>query len=132
MNRIATTDNEADELARAEQQVVQSRAKLSRSLYQAGKSSEALARRVGQELKPTVVIAAAVVGAALVVGVTVALLRRGKRRDGWFAPEQPSGLALAAKGAGLWALRFIARRAAQELVSRLAEPELEASGRAAQ
>jgi len=132
MNRIASTDNEADELARAEQQVAQSRAKLSRSLYQAGKSSEALARRVGQELKPTVVIAAAVVGAALLVGVTVALLRRGKRRDGWFSPEQPSGLLLTAKGAGLWALRFVARRAAQELVSRLTEPELEPSGRAAQ
>jgi hypothetical protein len=132
MNRIATTDNEADELDRAEQQVAQSRAKLSRSLYQAGKSSEALARRVGQELKPTVIIAAAVVGAALVVGVTVALLRRGKRRDGWFAPAQTSGLALAAKGAGLWALRLVARRAAQELVSRLTEPDLEPSGRAAQ
>ena len=126
MNRIATTttDYEPDEVARAEQQVVQSRAKLSHSLRQAGKSSEALARRLGQELKPTLVVAAAVAGAALVVGVTVALVRRGKRRHGWLAPEQPSALVMAAKGAGLWALRFVARRAAQELVSRLNGPEL--------
>jgi hypothetical protein len=131
MTRIATTNNEADELARAEQQVVQSRAKLSRSLYQAGRSSEALARRLGKELKPTLLVAAAVVGALLVVGVTVALVRRGKRRQGWLTPEQPSALVMAAKGAGLWALRFVARRAAQELVSRL-KPELEPSSHPAQ
>jgi len=132
MNRIATTNHDADELAQAEQQVIQSRQKLSRSLHQAGKSSKAMVRRLGQELKPTLATAAAVAGAALVVGVTVALVRRSKRRQGWLAPQQPSALATAAKGAGLWALRYVARRAAQELVTRLREPKLEPSSHLAQ
>jgi hypothetical protein len=132
MNRLATTDNEADELARAELQVMQSRARLSRSLKQVGESSENLARRLGDELKPTLALAAAVAGAAVVVGVTVALVRRGRRRQGWFASEQPSGFAVAAKSAGLWALRFLARRVAQELVSRLAQPAPEPRSDAAQ
>ena len=127
MNRIATTNHDVDEVARAEQQVIQSRQKLSRSLHQAGKSSKAMVQRLGQELKPTLVAAAAVAGAALVVGVTVALVRRGKRRQGWLAPQsqQPSALVTAAKGAGLWALRYVAQRAAQELVSRLRDPKPE-------
>jgi len=132
MNHSATTDNEADELAKAELQVVQSRARLSRSLQRVGKSSEDLARRLGRELKPTLAVAAAVAGAAVVVGVTVAVLRRGKHRKGWRLPEQPSALTLAAKSAGLWALRFLARRVAQELVSRLAEPRLAATNDVAQ
>src|SRR5512138_1782568 len=101
MNRIATTNHDADELTRAEQQVVRSREKLSRSLHQVGKSGEALGRRLAQQLKPTLAVAVAVAGAALVVGVTVALVRRGKRRHGWLAPERPSALLTAAKGAGL-------------------------------
>jgi len=136
MNRIATTTttnlDDTDDLSRAEQQVVQSRAKLSRSLHQASKSSEALARRLGKELKPTLVVAAAVAGAALAVGVTVALVRRGKHRPAWRAPEEPSALVMAAKGAGLWALRFVARRAAQELVSRLKDPKVQPSRQPAQ
>ena len=125
MNRMATTKSDTDEVAQAEQQVIQSRQKLSRSLHQAGQSSKAMARRITQELKPTFVTVAVVAGAALVVGVTVAIVRRGKRRHGWSAPEQPSALVTAAKGAGLWALRYVARRAAQELVSRLREPKPE-------
>jgi hypothetical protein len=132
MNRIAITDNEADELARAEQQVAESRARLSLSLREVGKSSENLARRLGNELRPTLAVAGAVAGAAVVVGVAIALVRRGKRRQGWFAPEPPSALGVAAKSAGLWALRFVARRVAQELVSRLAEPTLESQADAAQ
>jgi hypothetical protein len=133
MNRIATTNHDADELAEAEQHVIQSRQKLSRSLHQAGKSSKAMVQRLGQELKPSLAAAAAVAGAALVVGVTVALVRRSKRRQGWLAPQQqPSALATAAKGAGLWALRYVARRAAQELVTRLREPKVEPSSHPAQ
>jgi hypothetical protein len=132
MNRIATTNHDADELARAEQQVIQSRQKLSRSLHQVGKSSKAMVQRLGQELKPTLATAAAVAGAALVVGVTVALVRRGKRRRSWLAPQQPSALVTAAKGAGLWALRYVAQRAAQELVTRLRDPKLEPSSHPAQ
>jgi len=45
MNRLASTDNEADGAGRAELSVMQSRAKLSHSLKQAGKSGENLARR---------------------------------------------------------------------------------------
>jgi len=126
------SNNEADELARAEQEVMQSRARLSLSLQQIGRSSEDLARRLGAELKPTLALAAAVAGAGVVVGVTIALVRQGRRRRGWFAPEQPSPLVMAAKGAGLWALRFLARRVAQELVRRFAEPRLSPSSDSAQ
>src|SRR4051812_10119371 len=132
MNRIATTKHDGDELTQAEQQVIQSRQKLSHSLHQAGKSSRAMVHRLGQELKPGLATAAVVAGAALVVGVTVALVRRGKRRQGWLAPQQPSALVTAAKGAGLWALRYVAQRAAQELVTRLKEPKLEPGSHPAQ
>ena len=86
-----------------------------------GRSSEALARRLGDELKPAVVVAVAVAGAAGATALAVALVRRSRHKAHWFAAEQPSPLANAAKTAGLWALRLLARRVAQELVSRLSE-----------
>jgi hypothetical protein len=120
---MATTsfDTETDEIARAEERVRLSKAELSKSLRQVGKSGENLARQLGDELKPTLAVAAAAVGAAVVVGVAVALVRRSRRHNNWLAPEQPSALGAVAKTAGLWALRFLARRVAQEVVSRLTE-----------
>jgi len=117
-----TTTNEADELMRAEQAVQESRAELTRSLRQASKTSKNVLRRVQAELKPGVVIAAAVVGAVAVTGVVVVLSRRGRQR--WIAPQQPTPLGVVAKAVGLWALRFAARRAAQALVARLDQPQL--------
>lgn len=115
-----TTTNEADELLRAELDLKESRAELTRSLRQAGKTGESLLRRAQAELKPGLVIAAAVVGAVAVTGAIVVLTRRGRQRQRpWLAPQQPSTLGVVAKAVGLWALRFAARSAAQALVARL-------------
>lgn len=119
---MTLSQSDSEEIARAEANVAREKAQLTRSLRAVGRSSEDMARRLGSELKPALITAAAVAGAAVAVGITVALVRRAKRRDVWFAPEQPSTLGTAAKTAGLWALRFLARRVAQELVGRLSEP----------
>jgi hypothetical protein len=113
---------DTDEIARAEAQVAEQRAKLTRSLQAASYSGEKFARRLGNELKPAVTAAVVIAGAAAVVGISVAISRRSGRSKGWLAPEQPSSIATAAKAAGLWALRALARRIALELVSRLSEP----------
>lgn len=111
-----------DEIARAEAAVAREKAELSRSLRAVGRSSENMARRIGGELKPALGAAVVVAGAAVAVGVTVALVRRGRRRDRWLSPGQPSALSTAAKTVGIWALRLLARRVAQEVVSRLSVP----------
>lgn len=112
-----------DEIARAEADVAREKAELTRSLRAVGRSSENMARRIGGELKPALGAAIVVAGAAVAVGVTVALVRRGRRRDRWLSPsEPPSALSTAAKTVGIWALRLLARRVAQEVVSRLAVP----------
>lgn len=112
-----------DDIALAEAQVAREKAELTRSLRAVGRTSEHVARRIGSELKPALGAAVVVVGAAVAVGVTVALVRRSRRRDRWLtAGEAPSALSSAAKTAGLWALRLLARRVAQEVVSRLGEP----------
>lgn len=118
---VTMTQSDTEEVAHAEAEVALHKAELARSLRAVGQSSEVMARRIGSELKPAAVAAAIVVGAVAVVGVGIALARR-KRHAGWFLPEPPSAFATAAKTAGLWALRVLARRAAQELMSRLGEP----------
>lgn len=112
---------DTDEIARAEAQVAEQRAQLTRSLRAASKSGEKFAKRISTELKPAVTAAVVVAGAAAVVGVSIAIARRSSHK-GWRAPAQPSVMANAAKAAGLWALRLLARRVAQELVARLSEP----------
>jgi len=114
--------NDIDDIARAEAQVAEQRAQLTRSLQAVSRSGQKYARRLGSELKPAIAAAVAVAGAAAVVGISVAIARRSGRRRGWYAPEQPSVVGKAAKAAGLWALRYVARRVAQELVTRLSEP----------
>jgi len=113
-----TGTNEADELLRAELNVKESRAELARSLRQVGQTGENLLRRAQAELKPGLVIAAAVVGAVAVTGAVVVITRRRRQRP-WLAPQQPSTLGVVAKTVGLWALRLAARSAAQALVARL-------------
>lgn len=118
------TSDEADEIARAEQRVAQHKAELSRSLRRVGQSGEHFAQRLTHDLKPAVVVAVAVLGTAAAVAVGVAFVRRARKRPHhWLAPEQPSRLQVAAKTAGVWALRLLARRIAQEAVSRLSDPE---------
>lgn len=111
-----------DDIARAEAEVAEQRAKLARSLEAASRSGQTYARRLSRELKPAITAAVVVAGAAAVVGVSVAVARRVGRRRAWYAPEQPSLVGNAAKAAGLWALRYLARRAALELASRLSPP----------
>ena len=122
MSQNALIDTEeTDEIELAKSQVERQKAELARSLRRAEKTGEQLARRIGDEMKPALVGAVAVAGAAAAVAVTVALVRRGRRRQ-WLGAQQPSAIATVAKTAGLWALRLLARRVAQEVVSRLGEP----------
>lgn len=123
MGTMHTATNEADELLRAELAVEQSKAELNRSLRRVSQSSERLLNRVRAELKPGLVIAGVVVGAVALTGVVVALARRRSPGARWLAPERPSALGVLAKTAGLWALRFAARSAAQALVARLDEQQ---------
>ncbi len=123
MEPMHTATNEADELLRAELAVEQSRAELNRSLRRVSQSGEKLLTRVQDELKPGLVIAAAVVGAVALTGAAVALARRSGRKNHWFAPERPSTLGVVAKAVGLWALRMAARKVALEVVARLEQKE---------
>jgi hypothetical protein len=122
MNPITpATPADKDEIKLAQAEVERHKAELARSLRAAEKSGEHIAQRIGREMKPAVVGAVAVAGAAAAVVLTVALVRRGRRQH-WLAAQRPSALATVAKTAGLWALRLLARRVAQEVVSRLSEP----------
>jgi hypothetical protein len=112
----------SDEIARAEAQVAEQRAQLARSLRVASQSGEKFARRLGNELKPAVTVGIVLAGTVAVVGLAVVLVKRGGQRRGWRAPSEPSLVSNAAKAAGLWALRLLAKRVAQEVVSRLGEP----------
>ena len=116
------SSNENDEIAHAEAQVAEQRAQLTRSLKAASRSGEKLAQRLGDELKPAITAAIVIVGAVAVAGVTVALLRRASQRRGWRAPSEPSFAGTAAKAVGVWALRLVAKRAAQDFMSRLGAP----------
>jgi hypothetical protein len=118
---LTMTQSDTEEVAHAEAEVALHKAELARSLRAVGQSSEVMARRIGSELKPAAVAAAVVAGAVAIVGVGLLVARR-RRHQSWLLPEQPSALATAAKTAGLWALRVLARRAAQEIVSRIGEP----------
>ena len=117
---LSMTQSDTEEVAQAEAEVALKKAELARSLRAVGHSSEVMARRIGSELKPAAIAAAVLAGAVAVVGIGVVVARR--RRHHWLAPEPPSAFAIAAKAAGLWALRLLARRAAQEIVNRLGEP----------
>lgn len=119
----ATNESESDELLRAELAVEQSRAELNRSLRRVSQSGERLLNRVRAELKPGFVIAAVAVGAVVVTGTVVALARRSRRKNQWFAPQQPSALGVAAKTVGLWALRLAARHVTATVVARLEQPQ---------
>lgn len=121
---MVTTSTEADEIARAELDVEQSQAQLAQSLRQVGNSSAKLARRLGNELRPSATVMA-VAGAALLLGVGIVVVRRGRSQRSWLVPERPPVLGAIAKTVGLFALRFVARRAAEAAVKRwTADPAL--------
>jgi len=115
--------NGIDEIALAEAQVQKHKAELSRSLHEAATSGKELMQQVRHELKPALQTALVVAGAAALVSAAVIVVERRRRRSaGWLAPQQPSALGTLAKTAGIWALRLLAKRVAQELVSRLEDP----------
>jgi hypothetical protein len=115
--------NGIDEIALAEAQVQKHKAELSRSLHEAASSGKELMQQVRHELKPAMQTALVVAGAAALVSAAVIVVERRRRRSaGWLAPQQPSALGTLAKTAGLWAMRLLAKRVAQELVSRLEDP----------
>lgn len=117
------TANGIDEIALAEAQVQKRKAELSRSLHEAANSGKNLMEQVKHELKPAMQTAIVVAGAVAVVSAAVIVVERRRRRGAsWLAPAQPSALGTFAKTAGLWALRLLAKRIAQELVTRLEEP----------
>lgn len=111
--------NDTDEIALAEARVAEQRAELTRSLRAASQSGQKFAQKLSRELKPAVTATLVVGGAVVALGLGALLVRRLSRRDRWRAPAQPSALMSAAKAAGVWALRLAARRAAQQIVSRL-------------
>jgi DNA-binding phage protein len=124
MHTLPLTTNEADEIARAEQVVAERKAQLSRSVRRASQSGEDLAKRLSDEVKPALAVAIAAASVVVVVGLGIAVSKVARRRRGWLAPREPSQLNVAAKAAGVWALRMLARRVAQEVVARFAEPSV--------
>ena len=123
--------NDADELQRAELAVEESRAELNRSLRRVSQTGEQLLKQVRAEIKPGMAIAAAAVGAVVVTGAAIALVRRS-RRSHWFAAQPPSTLGVVAKSVGLWALRLAARNVAAAVVARLEQQQPEAAAPGAQ
>jgi len=124
---MMTTRSNIDEIADAEAQVQERKSELSRSLRDAEDSGKHLVQRVRQELKPAMQAALVVAGAVTVVGIAVIVATRSRRTSvGWLGPSRPSAAGVLAKSAGLWALRILARRAAQEVLSRLNEPHVAA------
>jgi hypothetical protein len=81
--------------------------------------SERVSRLV-RELNPGLGGAVVLAGAVVAIGLTAALVR-GRRRARWVGPQRPSAVATVAKTAGLWVLRSVVRRVAEEAVARLAE-----------
>ena len=124
--------NDADELQRAELAVEESRAELNRSLRRVSQTGEQLLKQVRAEIKPGMAIAAAAVGAVVVTGAAIALVRRSRRRSHWFAAQPPSTLGVVAKSVGLWALRLAARNVAAAVVARLEQQQPEAAAPGAQ
>ena len=121
--RMSASAKGSDEVARAEAKVQERKAELSRSLRQAANSGNNLMQQVRHELRPALQTALVVAGAVAVVSAaTIVVARRRRRAPVWLAPAQPSALGTLAKSAGVWALRLLAKRIAQELVGRLEEP----------
>jgi len=97
----------------AERDVAKKKQRFQESLRVAGETGTRLAGEVRKKMTPTLVVAA-VVGAAA-VGVAVVVARSGSRPR-WRAPQAPSLTGQVARAAGMWLLRAVAVRVAQQLV----------------
>lgn len=115
-NNPSSTD--IDDVTRAEAEVAVRKAQLAHSLRQAEESGQKLVQNLGHELKPVVIAGIAVAALAAVAGVGVLLARRSGRSR-WLPPQRPSALANAARGAGMFLLRMLARQVAGQIVAKL-------------
>src|SRR5688572_24065411 len=112
------SSSDLDEVTRAEAEVAARKAQLAQSLRQAEHSGQQLVQRLEHQLKPALIAGIAVAALATAAGITVALVRR-RRHSGWLPPQQPSALATAAKGVGMFLLRFAARQVVAQVTARL-------------
>ena len=112
------------DVEQAARDVEQRKLDLSRSIQQVEKSGERMARRLSHELKPVLIGAAVVAGAALLVGVA-ALLARRRPRERWLAPARPSAAGAVARTLGLALLRLAGQQVARALAERVARAPLE-------
>lgn len=115
------SSNDTDDVARAEAEVAVRKAELTQSLRQAEQSGQKLVKRLENELRPALIAGIAVAALATAAGITFALVRR-KRNSRWLPPERPSALGTAARGAGMFLLRFAARQIVSQVAARLEGP----------
>jgi hypothetical protein len=130
METVSLLDNEADEIARAEQAVERSRLEVARSVQVARGRGERLLRGHRAELKPVLIGVAVLAGVAVVV-VGASVLGKRRRRSWRAPPPSSSPFVVAAKAVGTWALRSALRGLARELVTHAAA-RIEAAGAQAQ
>ena len=109
------TSTDIDDVTRTAAEVAASKAQLAHGLRQAEKGGQELVENLG--LKPAVIAGIAVAAVVTVGGIV--LLARRNRRDQWLRPERPSALGNAARGAGMFLLRLVARQIASQVVAKI-------------
>jgi len=112
-----------DDVLDAEREVEERKQAFHDSLRVAGESGSRLAKSVGQQAKPMLIGTAAVLGTAALVVIVVAVAR-SRRRNVWAAPRSSRNIwtSTLARSAGFWLLRIAAKRFAEEVNLRLADP----------
>jgi hypothetical protein len=112
-------ENVPEEILAAQREVQQRRSELADSLRVASESSTQLVKRVGEQAKPLLIGVAAVASVVAIAAIVVASRRR--RPLVWIGPppaQRPSAFTTAARTAGIWMLRYAARRALQRAADR--------------
>lgn len=115
-----------DDVLDAEREVEQRKQEFHDSLRVAGESGSRLAKSVGKQAKPLLIGGAVVLGTAALVGIVVAV-SRSRRRNVWLPPARLGSSrtiwsSTLARSAGFWLLRLAAKRFADEVSVRLADP----------
>jgi hypothetical protein len=109
------SSTDIDDMSRAQAEVAASKAQLAHSFRQPDKSGQELVENLG--LKPAIIAGIAVAAVATVGGIV--LLARRNRRAQWLRPERPSALGNAARGAGMFLIRLVARQIASQVVAKI-------------
>jgi hypothetical protein len=107
------SSTDIDDLTRAEAEVAAREAHRAHGLVAAEQSSEGWA----PELKPALIAAVAVATVAAVAGVV--MLTRRSKRSRWLPPERSSAFGTAARGAGMFLLRLVARQVASQILAKV-------------